>query len=72
MRVIGVNVFVIHMYIVVIRFTHLKTREDFQYVTISENDRQFSVYNISADGDNNTQCKSTRAALFQSLLRISS
>ena len=44
----GVNIFVI--YIGVIRFTHLKTRVAFLYLILSENESQFSLENISADG----------------------
>ena len=44
----GVNRFVI--YLGVIRVTHLKTRVAFLYLTLSENESQFSLENISADG----------------------
>ena len=43
------NIFVI--YLVAIRFTHLKTRVAFLYLTLSENEIQFSLESISADGD---------------------
>ena len=33
-----------------IRFTHLKTRVVFLYLTLSENESQFSLENMSADG----------------------
>ena len=49
-RVSGVNRFVIYLiYLGVIRFTHLKTRVAFLYLTLSENESQFSLENISAD-----------------------
>ena len=44
----GVNRFVI--YLGVIRFTHLKTRVAFLCLTLSENESQFILENISADG----------------------
>ena len=44
----GVNRFVI--YLGVIRFTHLETRVAFLYLTLSENENQFSLENISVDG----------------------
>ena len=64
----GVNRFVI--YIGDIRFTHLKTRVVFLYLTLSENESQFSLENISADGVKKAHCKINRAALFRHLLRI--
>ena len=64
----GVNRFVI--YLGVIRFTHLKTSVDFLYLTLSENESQFSLENISADGVKKAHCKIIRAALFRHLLRI--
>ena len=64
----GVNRFVI--YLGVNRFTHLKTRVAFLYLTLSENESQFSLENISADGVKKAHCKIIRAALFRHLLRI--
>ena len=64
----GVNRFVI--YLGVIRFTDLKTSVDFLYLTLSENESQFSLENISADGVKKAHCKIIRAALFRHLLRI--
>ena len=64
----GVNRFVI--YIGVIRFTpHLKTSVDFLYLTLSENESQFRLENISADGVKKAHCQIIRAALFRHLLR---
>ena len=59
----GVNRFVI--YLGVIRFTHLKTSVDFLYLTLSVNESQFSLENISADGVKKAHCKMIRAALFR-------
>ena len=64
----GVNRFVI--YLGVIRFTHLKTRVAFLYLTLSENESQFSLENIWADGVKKGHGKIIRAALFSHLLRM--
>ena len=66
----GVNRFVI--YLGVNRFTHLKTRVAFLYLTVSENESQFSLENIilSADGVKKAHCKIILAALLRHLLRI--
>ena len=40
-----------------IRFTHLKTRVVFLYLTLSENESQFSLENISADGVKKFYCE---------------
>ena len=58
------------IYIGVIRFTHLKTSVAFLYLTLPENESQFSLENISADEVKKAHCKSIRAALFRHLLRI--
>ena len=64
----GVNRFVI--YLGIIRFTHLKTRVPFLYLTLLENESKFSLENISDDGVKKAHCKIIRAALFRHLLRI--
>ena len=61
------RIFVI--YLGVIRFTHLKTSVDFLYLTRSENESQFSLENISADGVKKAHCKIIRAALFRHFVK---
>ena len=58
------------IYLGVIRFTHLKTSVDFLYLTLSENESQFNLENISAYGVMKAHCKIIRADLFRPLLRI--
>ena len=64
----GVNRFAI--YLGVIRFTHLKTRVAFRYLTVSENESQLSLENISAVGVKKAHCNIIRAAHFRHLLGI--
>ena len=59
-----------HIYTGDIRFRHLKTSVVFLYLTLSENESQFSLENISADGVKKAHCKIIRAALFRHLLSI--
>ena len=61
----GVNRFVI--YLGVIRFTHLKTRVAFLYLTLSENESQFSLENISADGVKKAHCARLFGQLFSDI-----
>ena len=57
--------YICNIHIGVIRFTHLKTRVAFLYLTLSENENQFSVENISADGGKTAHGKIIRAAIFR-------
>ena len=47
-----------------------ENKSSFLYLTLSENESQFSLENISADGVRKAHCKIIRAAICRRLLRI--